>query len=169
MLLKSEKTSLSNYYSIFILIFAVLILSAGCQKKAEQPEGEKPSKDTTKMVTPEKPKVDTTAKADTTKMYPDLTGKWTGTFDKRSTTFNITEQNGENFKGSMTIAYKQPLNKDISGKIKSGGLQLTMRDLTHSRFMGNYSGKISNDGNKISGTFTMNADKSSYSFTFSKK
>ena len=168
MLIKPKATSFNKYFSIVVLLFAIVLLSGGCQKKAEQPEGEKAKKDTTNMVTPQQSEADTTAMADTTQKYPDLTGTWKGTFDKRPTTFYITEQTGENFKGNMTIPYKKPLKKEISGSLKSG-MQISMKDLTHSRFMGTYSGNISDDGSKISGTFTMNSDNSKYDFTFSKK
>ena len=44
-----------------------------------------------------------------------------------------------------------------------------MEDITHSRFMGRYNIKISNGGKKVSGTFTMNSDNSTYNFAYSKK
>jgi hypothetical protein len=161
-------TSLGKYLSVLTLICSLIVLSAGCEKKAEKPEGENTMKDTTNMTQPEQQNADTTAMADESMKYPDLTGTWTGTFDSRSTTLRITEQTEDSFKGSMTIAYKQPLNKDISGQIKSD-TEVTMKDLTHSRFMGNYSSKLSEDGKKLSGTFTMNSDNSTYKFNFSKK
>ena len=166
MFIKKYTASSVRHFSILMLIMSLVIISSGCQKKTEQPGNE--NKDTTKVVTPTQPNTDTTAQADTTKKYPDLTGIWKGTFDKRPTTLSIKEQNGENFKGSMTIPYKQPLNKEVSGKIKTDN-QITMKDLVHSRYMGNYIGKISDDGKKISGTFTMNSNNSTKSFEFKKQ
>jgi hypothetical protein len=165
---KKNKASFYNYFPLLLLIFSLVVLSSGCEKKAEKPEGEKTSSDTTSMVGSEKSKKDTTVMADTTKMYPDLTGTWTGKFDSRATTFKITEQTKDSFKGHMIISYKKPLDKDISGNINLK-MQITMKDLTHSRFMGKYSGTLSSDGKKMSGGFTMNADNSKYNFTFSKK
>ena len=161
-------TSLGKYIFLLMLTCSLIVLSAGCEKKAEKPEGEKTMKDTTNMAQPEQQNADTTTMAENTQKYPDLTGTWTGTFDSRSTTLKITDQTEDTFKGSMTIAYKQPLNKDISGQIKSD-TDVTMKDLTHSRFMGNYSAKLSDDGKKLSGTFTMNSDNTTYKFSFSKK
>ncbi len=69
---KEMKTSLSKYFSVLFLITSLVLISAGCEKKAEKPEGESTMKDTTNMAQPEN---------DTTAQYPDLTGTWTGTFE----------------------------------------------------------------------------------------
>ncbi len=49
---KDIKTSLSKYLSVLILISSIVVLSAGCEKKAEKPEGESTMKDTTNMAKP---------------------------------------------------------------------------------------------------------------------
>lgn len=169
MSIKLKTTSFSKYVSVFVLIFTLLILSAGCQKKAEQPEGEKANKDTSNVMKPEQPKPDTTAMVDTTKKYPDLTGTWTGTFESHAATFKITEQNKADFKANLSVSYRQPMNKKVSGKIDLSTQKITMNDVEKSRTKSAYSGILSDDGKKISGTSTMKIGGSKAKFTFTKK
>ena len=63
---KETMATFNKYFSILILITSLVVLSAGCEKKTEKPEGEGTMKDTTNMVQP----TDTTAMTDTTKQYP---------------------------------------------------------------------------------------------------
>ncbi|MGE5439799.1 MAG: hypothetical protein ACM3UR_08070 [Bacteroidota bacterium] len=147
-----------------VLLFS-LIVSTGCGKKQEQPKQNVQQGDTTKMA-------DTTKKADTTAKtaaVPDLKGTYRGTFDQRSTTLKITEQNGNDFKGSITINYRQVINQQVSGTFDPATKKFTMQDLLHSRFQGKYAGKVSDDMKKLSGTFTMSLDGSKFNFNLAKK
>jgi hypothetical protein len=162
---KELKTSLSKYLSVLFLVASIVIISSGCEKKTETPEGEKTMKDTTKMV---QPGTDTTAAADTTKKYPELTGTWTGKFESHGATLKITEQNKENFKGSLTVQYREPLNKTISGTISADN-KISMKDEVKSRTEANYSASLSEDGTKITGTSTLKLDGNKANFTFTKK
>lgn len=158
--------SILKKYSL--LIIPILIVISGCQKKETPKEN---MQDTTKQVQPK----DTTAalKKDSVQVVkyvvPDLKGKWNGTFDKRATTLSITEQNGMEFKGNITINYREVINQQVSGKIDTSANKVTMKDLLHSRFAGSYSAKLGKENKNLSGTFTMNVGGQKLSFNLSKK
>ena len=156
---KEMKTSLSKYFSVLFLITSLVLISAGCEKKAEKPEGESTMKDTTNMAQPEN---------DTTAQYPDLTGTWTGTFESHGATLKITEQKNENFKASLTVQYREPMNKTISGTIESDN-KISMKDEEKSRSEATYSASLSEDGKKITGTSTLKINGNKANFTFTKK
>jgi PBP1b-binding outer membrane lipoprotein LpoB len=148
---------------IFLILFVLFI--AGCQKKEEKPIQQTPiTTDTTAKVTP--PAEGTTKKAD---VIVDIKGKYTGTFDKRPTVLNIKEQDGNKFKGSITINYREVINQQVSGEFDPKTLKFSMTDLLHSRFQGKYNGNFSEDKEKMSGTFTMALDGSKFNFNFTKK
>jgi hypothetical protein len=157
------KRFLSRYLPILFLIGSLVILSAGCEKKAEKPEGENASKDTMNMVMPEEPK------PDTLKKYPDLTGTWTGSFESHGATFKITEQKDSTFMASLTVAYRQPMNKSISGTIDLSSNKITMKDVEKSRTESTYKAELSGDGQKISGTSTLKISGNKANFSFKKK
>jgi len=163
---KKIKTSLSKYLSVLILISSLVVISAGCQKNAEKPEGETTQKDTTNMV---QPSPDTTAAADTTKKYPDLTGTWTGKFQSHNATLKISDQKDENFKASLSVAYRDPMNKTISGTINPETNKVSMSDDVKSRREATYTATLSEDGKKLSGTAHFKVDGNNESFTFTKK
>jgi hypothetical protein len=48
-------------------------------------------------------------------------------------------------------------------------MEVSMKDLLHSRYAGTYKGKISEDLNKLSGTFTQNVEKTKFSFNLKKQ
>lgn len=153
--------------TIVVLLFT-LLLSAGCQKKQEQQQQTQKQADTTAVKDTAK-KADTTEKATQQAQAADLKGTWRGTFDQRPTTLKITEQNGNDFKGSITINYRQVINQQVSGTFDPATKRLTMKDLLHSRFQGKYAGKVSDDMKKLSGTFTMALDGSKFNFNLAKK
>ena len=163
---KKIKTSLSKYLSVLILISSLVVISAGCQKNAEKPEGETTQKDTTNMV---QPSPDTTAVADTTKKYPDLTGTWTGKFQSHNATLKISDQKDENFKASLSVAYRDPMNKTISGTINPETNKVSMSDDVKSRREATYTATLSEDGKKLSGTAHFKVDGNNENFTFTKK
>lgn len=165
---RPKTTSFKRYFPVFIVLFVIVILSAGCQKKAEQPVGEV-KKDTTQVVTPAQPKVDTTAKVDTTNKYPDLTGTWTGTYQSHGATLKITEQNVEKFKGSLFVSTREPMNKTVVGTLNLKTNKITMKDAAKSRYEASYDAKLSADMKKMSGTSYFIVDKNTVNFTFKKK
>jgi hypothetical protein len=167
---KSEKkTSFRKYISVSILILSIFVLSAGCEKKAEKPEGTTNSKDTTNMGTSEQTGPDSTTMADTTKQYPDLTGTWTGSFESHGASLKVTNQNNESFKASLSVAYREPMNKTISGTIDLSTNKLTMKDDVKSRNEATYTATLSEDGMKITGISTLKIDGNKANFTFKKK
>lgn len=155
--------------TVTITLFSLFILLsfAGCEKKNETvPEG---GQDTTAAETTQ---VDTQqqAQAEIPEVkYPDLKGTWTGKLYNRQATLNIKEQDSTTFKGNLTVFFRENINQTVTGEIDPKTLEIKMRDQVHNRAMGTYRGKLSSDSTTLSGTFTMNSDKSSHSFNFNKK
>jgi hypothetical protein len=138
----------------FFLIECFLFIT-GCQKKEEKPIQQNPVvADTNKKVINE---------------ITDIKGKYTGTFDNRAASLSIREQEGNTFKGSIRINYREVINQQITGEFDPKTFTFTMTDQLHSRFQGKYKGKFSDDRTRMTGTFTMNLDGSKFSFNFTKK
>jgi len=152
---------------VTILIVAAFI---GCDKKTEQKQDE--VKNETTMVdtssSVNEPK-DGEPTAEETVVIPDLKGTWTGTFDKRSTTFTVTEQTDSSFSGKITIKYREVINQDVKGSFSPSTGRMTMTDQLHSRYQGKYDGKLSKDFTNFAGTFIMKLDGSKFSFNLNKK
>jgi hypothetical protein len=156
-----------DYRNFSRLIFAVLIsliMLTGCEKKEEKnPEVQKTNAST----------VDTSAKAKEMKkdtvVIPDLTGNWTGIFDKRSATMSVIKQTGRDFSALMNINYRQPLTKTVNGTIDPDNKTVKMEDLNESRFPGKYTAQLSDDGKQIKGNFILRTNGESYGFNFKMK
>ena len=149
----------------FVLLFPVMtfFLFIGCEKKEVPKETLKTTTETTSQPAVEQPKVEEK------KAVLDLIGTYTGKLDSRATTLKITEQTDTTFTGSITINYRETINQKISGKFDQGKMVVTMKDMLHSRYAGTYSAKLSEDGKKLSGTFTQNVEKTKYPFNLVKK
>ncbi len=151
-------------------IFLTVIAFIGCEKKTEQQQSEINSEivstDTASSIkTPE-----VVEPIDEEKItIPDVKGSWTGTFDKRPTTLQITEQADSSFSGKITINYREVINQEIKGIISPSTGEISMKDQLHSRYQGKYNGKLSEEGNNFSGTFTMDLDGKKFSFNLNKK
>lgn len=98
-----------------------------------------------------------------------LVGTWSGKLDSRATTLTISDQDGNNFSGKITINYRQPINQEVKGSYDSESKTITMEDQLHSRYKGKYKGKLSVDGKTFSGTFTTLVDGKNFSFDLTKK
>ena len=150
-------------------IFAVIAF-IGCEKKTEQQQdgvnGESISPDTISAVSES---MDNEPVVEEKITIPDLKGTWTGTFDKRTTTLTITEQTDSSFSGKISIKYRETINQDVKGTFRPATQKVSMEDQVHSKYMGKYDGKLSDDGNNLSGTFTMNRDGTKSSFNLNKK
>lgn len=157
---------------LFSLALITLFVFTSCeQKKTEEVSV---SKDTVQVKVEETAPVDTVSKetavvTEPEVVIPDLKGKWTGTFDKRATTLRITEQDGNAFKGSITINYREVINQQVSGTIDQEKMEVSMKDLLHSRYAGTYKAKLSEDMKQLSGTFTQNVEKTKFSFSLKKQ
>ncbi len=162
----ATKASLSKYLYVLFLVTSLIIISAGCEQKSEKPGEEGTLKDTTNLT---QPGTDTTAAADTTKKYPDLTGTWTGTYRSHSATLKITDQNEENVKADLTVQYRETMNKTLSGKFNPETNELSLKDEVKSRDEATYSGKLSDDYSKLSGTARYKVDGKTVNFNFTKK
>lgn len=100
---------------------------------------------------------------------PDIKGTYTGTLYNRPTTLKITEQTDSSFSGKITINYREVVNEDVKGTFSPSTMEFSMSDQIHNRSMGNYKGKISNEGKTLSGTFSPKYDKGQASFNLKKK
>ena len=150
-------------------IFAVIAF-IGCEKKTEQQQdgvnGESISPDTISAVNES---MDSEPVVEEKIIIPNLKGTWTGTFDKRATTLKITEQTDSSFSGKISIKYRETINQDVKGTFRPATQKVSMEDQIHSKYMGKYDGKLSDDGKNLSGTFTMNRDGTKSSFNLNKK
>jgi len=161
-----------SFALLFSFAFLALLVFASCEQK--KPEEVSIPKDTVQVKAEKAAPIDTLIK-DTASVkkpevvIPDLKGKWTGVFDQRSTTLRITEQDGNSFKGSITINYREVINQQVSGTLNEETMEVSMKDLLHSRYAGTYKGKFSDDLKKLSGTFTQNVEKTKFSFSLKKQ
>lgn len=172
-ILNRKFNGISKFQSLLFsfALLALLVLTSCEQKK---PEEVSVLKDTVQVKADKAVPADTLLKDTTTVkepevVIPDLKGKWTGTFDQRATTLRITEQDGNSFKGAITINYREVINQQVSGTLNEETMEITMKDLLHSRYAGTYKGKLSEDMKKFSGTFTQNVDKTKFSFNLKKQ
>jgi len=169
-------TKFKGRQNIYPLLFSLSLLALLVLTSCEQKKTEELSvpKDTLQVKAEGAVPVDSLLK-DTTiikepeVVIPDLKGKWTGTFDQRATTLRITEQDGNSFKGAITINYREVINQQVSGTINEKTMDVSMKDLLHSRYAGSYKGKLSEDMKKLSGTFTQNVEKTRFSFNLKKQ
>ncbi len=165
-----RKNTMYKQLLITLTLMAV-ILFFGCEKKADEVQdtvkSENVSVDTTSSIG--QPDIEEPEAEEEIVSIPDVKGKWTGTFDKRSTVLNITEQNDSSFSGKISISYREAINQDVKGTISPATLKMSMKDQLHSRYRGKYSGKLSEDGKNFSGTFIMDLDGSKLSFNLNKK
>jgi len=162
-------------YKSFKQFFTVLIIFSsmvyfGCEKKAEKPQDEVNTEGVTSDTTHKgsEPAVQEPV-VETKITIADITGKWTGTFDKRSTVLTITDQTDSSFTGKISISYREVINQEVKGTFSPTTMKMSMKDQLHSRYQGKYNGKLSEDGKNYSGTFTMDLDGSKFSFNLNKK
>lgn len=158
----------SNYKLIVLTLLSVFIVFLGCDKKAEKTEQPK-EQIVTKQETPDSSLKMEEPVAEKKIYIPEIKGMWTGTFDGKSTTLEITEQTDSSFSGKISINYKQPLHQTVKGSFTPSTFKISMVDQLHSKFMGKYNGELSPNYNSFSGTFTKNRDGSKYSFNLNKK
>ncbi len=162
-----KKRILLKWMLVVLVIFAA-ITYIGCDKKndkAEHPQNDKVTADNT-TINQDEPK-DTIVVVKIT--IPDLKGKWTGMFDKRSTVLDILEQTDSSFSGKISISYRTAINQEVKGTFSPSTRIVTMTDQLHSRYQGKYKGELSTNNNNFSGTFTMDNDGTKYSFNLNKK
>lgn len=98
----------------------------------------------------------------------ELVGTWKGKFDGRKTVLVISNQDGNNFEGKVSISYREAINQEVKGSYDSETNKITMVDQLHSRYAGKYDGTLSDDKTTFSGVFTVKADGKKYKFNLSK-
>lgn len=150
-------------YSFSLISISVLL--SGCQKKQEQQQ-------TANQSNAQKKDSIAANSTDTTQNKlnanaQDLKGTWSGKMGAFKTTLKITDQTQNDFKGSITVAFRDPLNQQISGKFDPATGKLTMRDILKQRYQGKYNAQISVK-DKLSGTYSLN-DGQKFNFNLSKK
>jgi hypothetical protein len=163
--------SLKQLFAVLIILTSLVYFS--CEKKngnAGEPQGEVKTEEVKSDTTSESSEPAGQEPGEETKItIADITGKWTGTFDKRSTVLTITEQTDSSFAGKISISYREAINQEVKGTFSPTTKKMSMIDQLHSRYQGKYNGKLSEDGNNYSGTFTMDLDGSKFSFNLNKK
>jgi hypothetical protein len=152
---------------LFIFISAAILTLTGCLKSDERDADTQLQPDTTRQVKTI-PMTDS-AVVQPKDSIPNLEGRWTGTFDNKSTTLQITSQDSLSFTGKITINYRDVINQQVKGSFNPKKKTFNMKDQLHSRFQGKYSGKLSDDTKKISGTFTMDLDGKKFPFSLTKR
>lgn len=155
---------MKRIFFIFILFISFGFYSCNSEKKENMETKQKEQKQVDVKVDTVKTMAETETKAETI----NLLGTWNGLFDQRKTTLKITNQNGNEFEGSITINYREVINQKVKGSFDPENKTFKMTDQLHSRYAGSYSGKISEDLNSLSGTFTQNVDKTKFSFSLKK-
>lgn len=161
-------TSLNLVFTILLILTVVAYF--GCEKKAEE------SKQTEEGVKSENVSADTSSSVpsesepvtENKTEIPDIKGTWSGSFDNKATTLTITEQTDSSFSGKINISYRQAINQEVRGSFSPATQEMTMTDQLHSRFQGEYKGRLSKDAENFSGTFALNRDGSKYSFNLNK-
>jgi hypothetical protein len=166
-----KRTLLLQLYVVLAILTSTVYL--GCELKADKTNESRDAADN-KEITSESTSNNSETKIEQPgeKMKittPGITGNWSGTFDKRSTVLTITEQIDSNFSGKISISYRDVINQEVKGSFSPTTNNISMKDQLHSRYQGKYNGKLSKDGNKISGTFTMDLDGKQFSFNLIKK
>jgi hypothetical protein len=168
---------------LLTIIISIVLLFDGCDKAKEAVEdasktvqettekaADKVAETTDSVVSKAAENVEDAAKkVEEVVSEKPLIGVWIGKLDSRLTTLTITAEDGDQITGKITINYRQQINQDVKGKFNSETKTLTLQDQIHTRYMGKYSGKISEDGKIYSGTYTTLVDKNSASFNLTKK
>lgn len=141
-----------------LALFSFVFLANGCEKKVEEPK---------QVEQPVVPQVDTPIVVE--QSVPDLVGTWRGTFDKRACTLKITDQEGLEFEGSITVNYRDVKSKKIKGSFDTEKLTFKMSDQIRNREAGSYSGKFNEDLSVMSGSFAVSADEVKRAISFQLK
>ena len=147
---------------LFTLFFSLALLS-GCSEERNHQTPEALKTDTSVNST-----VDTSMKKSENSI-PDLKGTWSGKFDKRQTDLKISEQDSTEFKGKITIRYREVINQEVKGTVDPVTNHIKMKDQLHSRYQGKYSTDLLNSGTQMKGTFTMDLNGKQFSFDLKKK
>lgn len=120
---------------LVVLIIFAAVTYLGCEQKndkAEHPDNDKVTSNTTSTNKNSADTIDTIVVAKI--IIPDLKGTWSGIFDGRSSTLNITEQIDSSFSGKITINYRQVTNQEVKGILNTRTGEITMSDQLHSRY-----------------------------------
>jgi hypothetical protein len=156
-----------------ILFVASTLFFVGCTKKEKPVE----TPDTTKVVTDTtKEVVDTTALKDTAKVDSteakkeiSVVGTWQGKVANYTSTLRITNQNGNNFSGTIVVNYRNVATHSVIGSVNPETGAFSMSDNDQTRSAGNYNGSVAPNGRSISGSFTeKRAGGITVTFSFSK-
>lgn len=165
-----------NILQLFIISMFALVIIVACDKAKETAEdaAEKVAEKTEEVVSQAAEEIGETAKEAVKKVTDEvknnfLVGTWSGKFDGRKTVLTITNQDGNDFNGKITINYRDVIKQEVKGVLDPLTNTITMQDQLHSRYSGSYKGKLSNDNIVYSGVFTMKVDGKKFNFNLKKK
>ncbi|KAB2908883.1 MAG: hypothetical protein LC102_08770 [Ignavibacteriales bacterium] len=144
--------------------FLISVILIGCGTKEEPKE----PADSVKTTVPDTATVDTVAQdsvdavkdsAETEPAKPksvSVLGTWSGKLSNYSATLTISNQNGNNFTGSIVVNYRHVAKHPVSGTVDPNTGVFSMRDMDQTTSSGKYYGKVSGNGRSISGSYTEN-------------
>jgi len=102
--------------------------------------------------------------------YTLLQGEWTGTFDQREATFNITNVSKEMAEASISVHYREMITESLKGSINWMEKTFHFDDVnsTNGYLDGEYNGAFNDDFTKFSGTYQNYTTKKQVDFMFVK-
>ena len=166
-----KKISACTSALFFTGVLSVGLLLGGCQKKQEEP---KPA--ATPATAQTAPAVDSTAiKAQAAKATEKaakeikMTGTWEGEMSGKTAILKITEQKGNEFSGTVVLMFKEKINQKVKGTLNPETKEVKVSDQLHSVDAGDYVGKLNDELNKYSGTFTVRSNGQKLKFNLKLK
>lgn len=155
--------------SLIITLILTTLIYIGCEKKEPPKEETAQNEQVMPKDTLSVAKTDSVPNAKPEIKMPEIKGTWKGSMTKRATVLEISDVSENKFRGSISIAFKDPLNQTISGTFDAETGTFSMQDLKQHRFQGTYKGTFSKDFNEMSGTFTIKADGQKFNFNLVKQ
>ena len=100
----------------------------------------------------------------------ELVGTWTGTFEGRDATLNITNASSEGLKATIHVQYKNLTNEELKGSVNTVTNTIHFDDVHKNGTLdGQYNGSFSGDGmDAFEGTYENYTTKKQVKFSFTK-
>jgi PBP1b-binding outer membrane lipoprotein LpoB len=159
--------------SLPILVLITLLILIGCDRAKETVEeaADNVVEKTGEVVSETAESLNETVEETLDKVIEDisfLVGTWSGKFDIRTATLEISKQDGNNFEGKITINLRTVINQEIKGSFDTETKNVIIKDQLRSKFKGIYVGTLSEDRTTLSGVFTTNLDNKKFNFNLKK-
>jgi len=144
---------------LIVLLLAFNIFFTGCTKKdkpVNQPDTTKQVSTDTSKHSQDSSKTKDTTKTDSVevKKTVSLLGTWQGKVANYNATLKVTNQNGNQFSGSVVVNYRNVATHNVTGTFNPENGAINMADTDQTRSAGVYAGMVSPNGRSISGNFT---------------